>query len=387
MEYKNINEIVKEKYWIMPATPKFIEKKEIPYITSKNIKNGKINFENVKYISKEDYAKLIKNRKIKKDDMLISMIGTLGEIAIVNEEDFPFYGQNVYLIRLNQSIVDNKYFYYFFNSDRIKHYLQSKKNSSTQGYIKTAHIESIKIPLYNMDKQKEIVSNLNKVKMIISKQKEQLELLENLKKSRFIEMFGDPIRNEKRWDKIFFQEITNKIGDGLHGTPKYDVNGTIPFINGNNLIEGKIVIQENTKFVNEVEYKKYFKEMSINTVFLSINGTLGRLAFYNNEKIVLGKSVCFLDLKKEINRVFVYYLLKNKRVVHKLEENSTKSTIKNISLKYVRNFNVICPPLTLQNEFASFVTKTNKLKFEIEKSLKETENLYNSLMQKFFSNK
>lgn len=190
MEYKNINEIVKEKYWIMPATPKFIEKKEIPYITSKNIKNGKINFENVKYISKEDYAKLIKNRKIKKDDMLISMIGTLGEIAIVNEEDFPFYGQNVYLIRLNQSIVDNKYFYYFFNSDRIKHYLQSKKNSSTQGYIKTAHIESIKIPLYNMDKQKEIVSNLNKVKMIISKQKEQLELLENLKKSQFLEEYG-----------------------------------------------------------------------------------------------------------------------------------------------------------------------------------------------------
>lgn len=383
MEYKNINEIVKEKYWIMPATPKFIEKKEIPYITSKNIKNGKINFENVKYISKEDYAKLIKNRKIKKDDMLISMIGTLGEIAIVNEEDFPFYGQNVYLIRLNQSIVDNKYFYYFFNSDRIKHYLQSKKNSSTQGYIKTAHIESIKIPLYNMDKQKEIVSNLNKVKMIISKQKEQLELLENLKKSRFIEMFGDPIRNEKRWDKIFFQEITNKIGDGLHGTPKYDVNGTIPFINGNNLIEGKIVIQENTKFVNEVEYKKYFKEMSINTVFLSINGTLGRLAFYNNEKIVLGKSVCFLDLKKEINRVFVYYLLKNKRVVHKLEENSTKSTIKNISLKYVRNFNVICPPLTLQNEFASFVTKTNKLKFRKLKSLEKTEN--SKIIQKFLA--
>ena len=94
--------------------------------------------------------------------------------------------------------------------------------------------------------------------------------------------------------------------------------------------------------------------------------------------------MCFLDLKKEINRVFVYYLLKNKRVVHKLEENSTKSTIKNISLKYVRNFNVICPPLTLQNEFAEFVTKTNKLKFEAEKSLKDMENLYDSLMQKFF---
>ena len=197
-------------------------------------------------------------------------------------------------------------------------------------------------------------------------------------------MFGDPIKNDKGWEVKKLGEITNKIGDGLHGTPKYDINGSIPFINGNNLTEGKIVIQENTKFVNKVEYKKYFKEISINTVFLSINGTLGRLAFYNNERIVLGKSVCFIDLKKDINKIFIYYLLKNKKVIYELEQNSTKSTIKNISLKYVRNFNTILPPCSLQNIFAEFVTRIDKLKFEAEKSLKEMENLYDSLMQKFF---
>ena len=129
------------------------------------------------------------------------------------------------------------------------------------------------------------------------------------------------------------------------------------------MTEGKIVIQENTKFVNKVEYKKYFKEISINTVFLSINGTLGRLAFYNNERIVLGKSVCFIDLKKDINKIFIYYLLKNKKVIYELEQNSTKSTIKNTSLKYVRNFNTILPPCSLQNTFAEFVTRIDKLKF------------------------
>ena len=187
-------------------------------------------------------------------------------------------------------------------------------------------------------------------------------------------MFGDPIKNDKGWEVKKLGEITNKIGDGLHGTPKYDINGSIPFINGNNLTEGKIVIQENTKFVNKVEYKKYFKEISINTVFLSINGTLGRLAFYNNERIVLGKSVCFIDLKKDINKIFIYYLLKNKKVIYELEQNSTKSTIKNISLKYVRNFNTILPPRSLQNTFAEFVTRIDKLKF-----------LYNSILD-FFVN-
>ena len=286
---------------------------------------------------------------------------------------------HVHVLKPNKN-VEIKYLMYYLNYTDLTSYI----TGTTRGKLTRTALDKIQINLPELEIQREIVIILDKINNLIEKNKKRIIYLEELVKSRFIEMFGDPIKNEKRWDKIFFQEITNKIGDGLHGTPKYDVNGTIPFINGNNLIEGKIVIQENTKFVNEVEYKKYFKEMSINTVFLSINGTLGRLAFYNNEKIVLGKSVCFLDLKKEINRVFVYYLLKNKRVVHKLEENSTKSTIKNISLKYVRNFNVICPPLTLQNEFASFVTKTNKLKFEAEKSLKEMENLYESLMQKFF---
>ena len=221
--------------------------------------------------------------------------------------------------------VEIKYLMYYLNYTDLTSYI----TGTTRGKLTRTALDKIQINLPELEIQREIVIILDKINNLIEKNKKRIIYLEELVKSRFIEMFGDPIRNEKRWGKIFFQEITNKIGDGLHGTPKYDVNGTIPFINGNNLIEGKIVIQENTKFVNEVEYKKYFKEMSINTVFLSINGTLGRLAFYNNEKIVLGKSVCFLDLKKEINRVFVYYLLKNKRVVHKLEENSTKSTIKN----------------------------------------------------------
>ncbi|BBM51827.1 type I restriction modification DNA specificity domain protein [Leptotrichia trevisanii] len=255
--------------------------------------------------------------------------------------------------------VEIKYLMYYLNYTDLTSYI----TGTTRGKLTRTALDKIQINFPELEIQREIVIILDKINALIEKNKKRIIYLEELVKSRFIEMFGDPIKNDKGWEVKKLGEITNKIGDGLHGTPKYDINGSIPFINGNNLTEGKIVIQENTKFVNKVEYKKYFKEISINTVFLSINGTLGRLAFYNNERIVLGKSVCFIDLKKDINKIFIYYLLKNKKVIYELEQNSTKSTIKNISLKYVRNFNTILPPCSLQNIFAEFVTRIDKLKF------------------------
>ena len=125
---KTIKDVLSDGFWIMPSTPQFIEDGEIPYITSKNIKIGNIDFSNVQYISKEDFEDISKNRPIKVNDMLISMIGTLGNIAIVKETYGSFYGQNMYLLRLNSDVIDRDYFYHFFNSDVVKRHIESRKN-------------------------------------------------------------------------------------------------------------------------------------------------------------------------------------------------------------------------------------------------------------------
>ena len=103
------------------------------------------------------------------------------------------------------------------------------------------------------------------------------------------------------WEKKRLQDCTSIIGDGLHGTPKYDENGNYYFINGSNLTITDIVFTPETKRVNETEYQKYKVELNENTVFLSINGsTLGkRTAFYNNEPVILGKSACYINVKKQ----------------------------------------------------------------------------------------
>ena len=101
-------------------------------------------------------------------------------------------------------------------------------------------------------------------------------------------MFGDPVKNPKKWAMKCFDDVCDGIGDGLHGTPEYDDNGDYPFINGNNLIDGHIVITPATKKVSADTYKQHFIEISSNAILISINGTLGKLAYYNDEKVMLG---------------------------------------------------------------------------------------------------
>ena len=109
---------------------------------------------------------------------------------------------------------------------------------------------------------------------MIALRKRQLDLLDEMVKARFVEMFGNPVRNEKGWEQFSLQELCDGIGDGLHGTPAYDDDGEFAFINGNNLMYGRIVVNSTTKRVNKLEYEKYYIDISLNAVLLSINGSL-----------------------------------------------------------------------------------------------------------------
>lgn len=107
-----------------------------------------------------------------------------------------------------------------------------------------------------------------------------------------------------KWIEVSLGEISEKIGDGIHGTPTYNNSGNYYFINGSNLIDNSIKITETTKCVDHDEYLKHRKKLSNNTVLVSINGTIGNTALYNNENIILGKSACYINLKDNISKHF-----------------------------------------------------------------------------------
>ena len=170
-EEKSVRDVLDTAFWLMPATPKFVENGSIPYITSKNIKNRSIDFDNVKYITTEAYESISSNRPTQIGDILISMIGTLGQTAVIKDAR-RFYGQNLYLLRLNASVINTVFFCEFFNSDSAQHKLQAKRNQSTQAYLKSNHVEDPLLPLPPMEIQEQFaafVAEVDKSKFRIQK--------------------------------------------------------------------------------------------------------------------------------------------------------------------------------------------------------------------------
>ena len=99
----------------------------------------------------------------------------------------------------------------------------------------------------------------------------------------------------KGWNYKKLDILVSKLGDGLHGTQKYSENVEYHFIKGNNIYNGNVIIKNETKKVLYEEFNKYKKQLNDRTIFVSINGTIGNVAFYNNEKVILGKSICYFN--------------------------------------------------------------------------------------------
>lgn len=273
-----------------------------------------------------------------------------------------------------------KYLYY-----AVRHmHLEKYYTGATIPHIYFRDYQKTEFNLPDMSIQLDIINVLEKTEDILMKRTTQLTELDTLIKVRFIEMFGDPVKNTFGWETRKLDEICNGIGDGLHGTPVYDGGGEFPFINGNNLIDGKIVITDSTKHVGIGEYNRLHIDISPNAVLISINGTLGKTALYHGEKVVLGKSACYCNLKDSINRSFIYGIMRSDSFGKYLDSVSTKSTIKNVGLKEMREFKVIMPPTDLQEEFEYFTAQVEKSKQAVKKSLEETQFLLDSLLQKYF---
>jgi type I restriction enzyme S subunit len=146
-------------------------------------------------------------------------------------------------------------------------------------------------------------------------------------------------------------ELTTEIGDGIHATPEYVNLSEYFFINGNNLVAGSIAITENTKCVSEAEYSRLRQRLNHRTVLMSINGTIGNLAFFNNEKVVLGKSAAYINISKDTSREYVFYSLQSNATTEYFEDELTGTTIRNLSLKSIRH-TPIPVPVTIEEQQA-----------------------------------
>lgn len=186
---------------------------------------------------------------------------------------------------------------------------------------------------------------------------------------------------EEEWNIKTLGSLSKGIGDGIHATPIYDDNGSYYFINGNNLSERGINISEATKRVSKEEaYKNNAAILNDRTILLSINGTIGNVALYNNEPIMLGKSACFINVSPHINKHYVYHYLQTNKCQTYFKSELTGTTIKNLSLQSVRNAKIALPSIYEQNRIAKLLDVIDERIATQSKLIEKLESLIKGIM-------
>ena len=363
----------------------------IQFLTVTNILEGEVDLEkSKKYISIDEYQKVYKHFTINYGDIVTACSGgSWGKSAIYEFNEKLILNTSTLRLRFFNDLGSNKYLYYLTKTAFFKDSLNSHLTGQQPNYG-YSHYSKIQIPLPPLLEQKRIVAILDEAFAAIAKAKANAE--QNLKNSKeLFESYLQGVFENKGdgWEKRTLKELTSHLGDGLHGTPKYTTEGDYYFINGNNLTDGVIEFKSSTKRVSFEEYNKHKKNLTDRTILVSINGTLGNVAFYNNEKIILGKSACYFNMKDGIDKNYIKYVLSSSYFLKYAHKEATGATIKNVSLKTMREFIVPLPSLKQQQVIVqnldALSDETKKLEAIYQQKINDLEELKKSVLQKAFS--
>ncbi len=361
----------------------------IIFIRTQNVGKNGLNLNDVRYITHEFHNSL-KKSQLKAGDVLISRVVTDEmRCGIVPSEFEPANCANIILLRPGPDL-DSQFLRYLINSSYAQQYLMDRRVGSAQQVVNTKVLKDWVIPFPSLEEQKRIVAILDEafagIDTAIANTEKNLANARELFESYLNSVFS---QRGDGWEDKKLEEITSKLGDGLHGTPKYTPDGEYHFINGNNLNDGVIEFKERTKKVSFEEFEKYKKELNERTVLVSINGTLGNVAFYNNEKVILGKSACYFNLINGVEKAFVKYVIQSPYFLSYAHREATGATIKNVSLKSMRKFKVPLPSVEKQKELVVLLdglsAETRRLESIYQQKLNSLAELKQSLLQKAFS--
>lgn len=319
------------------------------------------------------------------DDILISVRAPVGSVNINNID--ACIGRGLSAIRVNNNISrDYVYQYLKVNEKRI-----SKMGvGSTFTAITQKDLASITIPIpENLADQIRIAEVLTKVETLIQQRKESIDLLEDFLRSTFLDLFGDPLVNNKRWDKLTLDNFF-KIEDGDRGKnyPSQNeiVNEGILFLNTSNFKKNELKFDK-TNFITQNKFDKLTKgKLKRKDLIITLRGSIGNVVIFDNPKYETGfiNAQMAILRPKTSNVLFSHRLLINESVQNIFKSFSSGSAQPQLPITQLKKVLLINPPLKLQNKFASIVEKAEIVKEQYNESLKELETLFGSLSQKAF---
>ena len=275
----------------------------------------------------------------------------------------------------------------FFVLTQKQAYFDKNSTGSTFKAIPSKVVINTDIPIPPLSEQERIVSELDLLSSIIEKKKEQLKAYDQLAQSIFYDMFGDPIENPKGWEVKKLGEVCSKISDGVHAKPKYTESG-MPFISVVN-INKRYLDFDNCKFVSFEDgesINKRAKPQRNDVLYTKVGATYGIPALVDTDKdFCLYVSVCLIKpLHKIIDSVFLTNMMALPYVKHQADERIKGIGVPDLHLNQISAFNIIIPPLSLQQSFAEKIEAIEKQKSLIQQSIVETQTMFDFTMDKYF---
>lgn len=333
--------------------------------------NGTFLPEKFAHISLECDEKL-KRSRIEENDILFSIAGAIGRVALVNNNILPANtNQALAIIRIPEGVVDYKYLIYMLKSPTIIEQLERKKQGVAQLNISLKDVGDILVTIPDIDTQKTFAYEMDKVTALISLRKKQLEKLDELVKSRFLELFGDPVTNTLGWEQVLLREVTSKIGSGATprgGKESYQNEG-VSLIRSMNVHDGRFEYKELAHITETQAAQLDNVIVEENDVFINITGASVARSCIVPTKVLparVNQHVAIIRcINSQLNPIFANNMFLNERFKEKLLDigESGGATRQAITKQQLETLVVVLPPLDQQTQFAAFVTQTDKSKF------------------------
>lgn len=355
------------------------------YLSTGNLDFNKIvDLELVTYDSKPSRA----NQNVNVGEVIFAKMKDTKKTLVIDESSKDLIvSTGFYVLEPSKEIMP-KYLYHYLNSEFFLNQKNRLSKGATQCALNNEGLANIKINMYDIELQKKIVEILDKSEMLIEKRKEQIEALDELVKSKFIEMFGDPALNPKGWEKGKIADIIVKTQYGTSSKAD-EVKGEFKVLRMNNITYKGQWDFSSMKYVDldEKEKQKYLVYKG-EVLFNRTNSKelVGKTAVYKEEEPMAYAGYLVKAIPNErATGEFIAAYMNTKYIKGKLF-NMAKNIVgmANINAEEFKKIDVYIPPIELQNQYIKFVKQVDEMKLKMENSLKELEDNFNSLMQGAF---
>lgn len=320
--------------------------------------------------------------EINNGDILISWSASLG--VYVWNRGKALLNQHIFKVVFNKVEINKRYFVYAVQF-KLKE-MEAKTHGATMKHIVKKDFDSTLIPYPSLKEQSRIAEIIDSITKSINMRQKQLQKLDDLVKARFVEMFGDPISNPNCFKKVSLSDLAEiKIGPFGSLLHKEDyIKDGHALVNPSHIIDGKIVTDQQLTVSDEKYAELSAYHLQIGDIVLGRRGEMGRCAVVSDDGLLCGTGSLLIRPKGEVTADYIQKIISFPSFKKTIEDMAVGQTMPNLNVPIVSSFQIIKPPIEIQEAYYAFVKQADKSKAIIQKALNEVQLLFDSLMQNYF---